>query len=76
MNIDSSRNRISSADNQRVEKAGVSMRRKKHITPKTTLNSPSRMKIHRHPSRPPMPSILAMAAARRPEKAPDKALAQ
>ena len=31
---------------------------------------------HLHPSIPPIPSIRTMAAARRPEKAPDKAAAE
>jgi hypothetical protein len=33
---------------------------------------PSRMKIHRQPSSPPIPSILMIAEARSPPKAPDK----
>ena len=36
----------------------------------TTVKRPSRRKIQRQPSRPAIPSILAMAKARRPEKAP------
>jgi hypothetical protein len=34
------------------------------------------MKIQRHPLYPAVPSIFAIAAARRPENAPDNALAQ
>lgn len=41
-----------------------------------TVAMPSNRKIQAQPGLPPMPSILAMANARRPEKAPDSALAQ
>lgn len=34
------------------------------------------MNIHLHPSYPPTPSICVMAAASKPEKAPDKAPVQ
>lgn len=35
-----------------------------------TVQRPSMMKIQRQPSRPAMPSMLAMANANKPEKAP------
>lgn len=40
------------------------------------IPKPSKMKIHAQPGYPPAPSISAMAAARRPEKAPDSELVQ
>ena len=39
--------------------------------PIKTVAMPSRIKIQRHPARPPFPSILMMAVASRPPKAPD-----
>jgi hypothetical protein len=48
---------ISSAFNHLVERAGVSIRKKKQATPRMTVTIPSRIKIHLHPSRPPTPSI-------------------
>lgn len=38
---------------------------------KRTVASPSKIKIHRQPARPPTPSIFRIAVARRPPNAPD-----
>ena len=48
-------------------KSGI-MKKKKKAT--TQVNVPSRMKIHLQPEYPLMPSILPIAEARRPPKAP------
>lgn len=76
MNLCNSRNRISSGSSHRVDRRGESTKRKKQDIPRKTVKIPSSRKIHRHPSYPPTPSIFAMAAASRPEKAPERADAQ
>ena len=42
------------------------------MSPIKTVAMPSRIKIHRHPARPPIPSIFMIAKASRPPKAPDR----
>ena len=76
MNLCNSKNRISSGSSQLFESRGESITRKKHKIPRNTVTIPSKRKIQRHPSYPPTPSILAIAAAKRPEKAPERADAQ
>jgi hypothetical protein len=52
--------------------AGERGKRKNDATPNTTVKRPSRMKIQAQPGRPPIPFILIIPYARRPEKAPDR----
>jgi hypothetical protein len=62
----------SSSDNH-LARSGESTIRNGTTSPTATVIAPSRRKIQRHPSYPPVPSIFAMANARRPEKAPENA---
>lgn len=61
---------LRSSSDRNVAVSGKSCRAKKAASATITVAIPSRMKIHRHPSSPPTPSILEMANASRPEKAP------
>lgn len=76
MNRCSCKKRISSGSSHRVLLSGLSINREAVKTPTRTVNMPSSRKIHRHPLYPPVPSNLAIPAARRPEKAPESALVQ
>jgi hypothetical protein len=76
MNLWSSRKRISSGSNHLPLSVGESIKRKKHEIPRATVTIPSKRKIQRQPSYPPTPSMFAIAAAKMPEKAPERADAQ
>lgn len=51
-------------------------RRKYEEAPNKTVKRPSRIKIHAHPGRLPIPSMLIIPKARRPENAPDIEVAE
>ncbi|KAK5624632.1 hypothetical protein RRF57_000347 [Xylaria bambusicola] len=65
----------SSSDKKRAS-PGKSWTIQKDITATTTVRRPSKMKIHRQPSRPPLPSSFSIAAANKPPKEPDNAAAE